>query len=131
IWLIIKSTDKFLAEGGKMMIEQRLVEALKWKEFVLPYQFAMDHLTVMLEHMNLEATHLRNNNPVEHVKTRLKSPESILSKMKRKGYPVSLESVAHHVYDVVGVRIICSFVSDIYELVHMLSNRKDIKIKEC
>ncbi|MEH7353541.1 GTP pyrophosphokinase family protein, partial [Neobacillus drentensis] len=67
-------------------------------------------------------------NPIEHVKSRLKSPESIFKKVYRKGYEVSIPSIKENIRDIAGIRITCSFISDIYELAKMISNQKDVRV---
>ncbi|CAH0118918.1 MULTISPECIES: GTP pyrophosphokinase family protein [unclassified Paenibacillus] len=113
------------------MIEIRLTDANQWKAFIIPYKFALDKLTIMINHINQEAAALYDYNPIEHIKSRLKSPESILNKLERKGLPVTFQSVTNDLFDIVGIRIICSFVSDIYDLYELLRKRQDLKIVEC
>ncbi len=66
-------------------------------------------------------------NPIEHTKSRLKSPESIMNKLMRKGGATSLADVRATVKDIAGIRITCSFLSDIYRIVDMLRNQNDLK----
>ncbi|MBP1157605.1 MULTISPECIES: GTP pyrophosphokinase family protein [unclassified Paenibacillus] len=112
-------------------MEQRLKLINQFKELFLPYKFALDYLSTTIEHINEEAMHVYDYNPIEHIKTRLKSPESVISKLQRKGLPIEFASAKQHLSDIVGVRIICSFVSDIYDLYEILRSRHDIKIIEC
>lgn len=112
-------------------MEQRLKIVNQFKEMFLPYKFALDYLSTTIEHISEEAMHVYDYNPIEHIKTRLKSPESVISKLQRKGLPVEFASAKEHLSDIVGVRIICSFVSDIYDLYEILRSRHDIRIMEC
>lgn len=66
--------------------------------------------------------------PVEHCKSRIKSPESMVEKLEKKGLPVTLEAALHQVYDAVGVRIVCQFVDDVYQMVDILKRQEDIQI---
>lgn len=116
---------------GETVMEQRLQLVNQFKELFLPYKFALDYLSTTIEHINEEAMHVYDYNPIEHIKTRLKSPESVISKLQRKGLPIDFASAKRHLSDIVGVRIICSFVSDIYDLHEILRARHDIKIMEC
>ncbi|GLI08490.1 GTP pyrophosphokinase [Paenibacillus tyrfis] len=109
----------------------KLKAAGEWKEMFLPYKFAMEQLSTTIRHINEEAMHVYNYNPIEHIKTRIKSPESIINKLQRKGLPISLVTARDHLNDIIGVRIICSFLSDIYDLYEILNNRHDMKIIEC
>ena len=67
-------------------------------------------------------------NPIEHIKSRLKSPESIVKKLKKHGYESTIENMVNYVNDIAGIRVICSFTSDIYRIAEMISNQSDIRI---
>ena len=71
-----------------------------------------------------------DRNPIENIKSRLKSQDSILKKMNRKGIPVSLEAMEREIDDIAGVRVICSFVEDVYMLADCLLQQDDITLLE-
>ena len=71
-----------------------------------------------------------DRNPIETIKSRLKSQDSILKKMGRKGIPVTLENMEREIDDIAGVRVICSFVEDVYMLVDCLLQQDDITLLE-
>lgn len=66
--------------------------------------------------------------PVEHCKSRIKSAQSMKEKLKKKGLPVTVDAALHQVYDAVGVRIVCQFVDDVYEMVDILRRQEDMEI---
>ena len=66
--------------------------------------------------------------PVEHCKSRIKSPESMIEKLKKKGLPVTLDAALNQVYDAVGLRIVCQFVDDVYQMADILRRQEDITI---
>jgi putative GTP pyrophosphokinase len=68
--------------------------------------------------------------PIEHTNTRLKTPESILNKLRRKGGNISLAAINEHVKDIAGMRITCSFLSDVYQVSDMLQKQSDIRLLE-
>lgn len=70
------------------------------------------------------------NNPIETIKTRLKKPESILSKLQRRNLPLSLEAIEQNLFDIAGVRVICSFPEDIYKLADSLIRQDDVTLIE-
>ncbi len=72
----------------------------------------------------------KERNPIESIKTRLKSPESIRGKLKRRELPLTLDSIENNLNDVAGVRVICSFVDDIYMLADCLIQQDDIELLE-
>ena len=81
---------------------------------------------VLNEELSLEY----DRNPIETIKSRLKSPESIMEKMQRKGLPFTVDSIEQNIMDVAGVRGICSFPSDIYALSDMFLRQDDIRLVE-
>ncbi|MCJ8010056.1 GTP pyrophosphokinase family protein [Lederbergia wuyishanensis] len=98
--------------------------------FMMAYKFACDEINTKINILSDEFNYIHDYNPIEHVKSRVKSPESIFKKVLRKGYDFSLDSIRENIRDIAGVRITCSFISDIYVLSDMLKNQGDIKIVE-
>jgi len=98
--------------------------------FMMTYKFALDELETKVEILIKEFQLLHDYNPIEHTKSRIKTPESILRKLKMKGVEVSLANIKKYVKDIAGMRIICSFRSDIYRLGHMLQKHKDLTVLE-
>ncbi|NHC20679.1 MULTISPECIES: GTP pyrophosphokinase family protein [Bacillaceae] len=96
--------------------------------FMMAYKFALDEINTKINILKDEFNYIHDYNPIEHVKSRLKSPESILKKVYRKGYDLSLASIKENVKDIAGIRITCSFISDIYEMAKMISNQKDVRV---
>ena len=103
-------------------------EVDKWKEVILVYNSALKEIGTKLEILNDEFQHVHQYNPIEHIKARIKSPESIVKKLKRNGYESTIDNMVQHINDIAGIRIICSFTSDIYRIVDMISEQKDIKV---
>ncbi|WP_256989069.1 GTP pyrophosphokinase family protein [Bacillus sp. EB106-08-02-XG196] len=98
--------------------------------FMMAYKFALDEMTTKINILKDEFNYIHDYNPIEHVKTRLKSPESIFRKVQRKGIEFNLDSIKENIKDIAGMRITCSFISDIYEISRMIANQKDIRILE-
>ncbi len=67
-------------------------------------------------------------NPIEHIKSRIKTSESIVKKLKKHGYESTIQNMIEHVNDIAGIRVICSFTSDIYRIADMIRNQSDIKV---
>ncbi|MDG5788965.1 GTP pyrophosphokinase family protein [Evansella sp. AB-P1] len=105
-------------------------EFKKWSSFLLPYKFALDELKTKINIMVEEAKYMKDYSMIEHIKTRLKSPKSIISKLERKGFSPVITEAKNHLFDIAGLRIVCSFSSDVYEIYNMLLKRKDIKVLE-
>ena len=103
-------------------------DADSWSTVMLLYNSALKKINIKLEILNDEFQHAHQYNPIEHVKTRLKSAESIVRKLKRRGYESTTENMVKYVNDIAGVRVICSFTSDIYRIADMLSSQSDIHV---
>jgi putative GTP pyrophosphokinase len=99
-----------------------------WKTVMFLYNAALKEVGTKLEILNDEFQHVHQYNPIEHIKTRIKKPESIVKKLKKYGYETSIENMVKQVNDIAGVRIICSFTSDIYRLAAMIGNQSDLKV---
>src|SRR5699024_2346973 len=107
--------------------EQQVEAALKsyedvdsWKTVIFLYTSALKEVGTKLEILNDEFQHVHQYNPIEHIKTRVKTPESIVKKLRKNGYEISIENMVKYVNDIAGVRLICSFTSDIYRLAEMI-----------
>lgn len=81
-------------------------------------------MDLIRRYLELEGQH----DPVEHCKSRIKSPESMIAKLKKKNLPVTAEAALHQVYDAVGLRIVCQFVDDVYQMVDILKRQEDMTI---
>ena len=99
-----------------------------WKTVMFLYTSALKEVGTKLEILNDEFQHVHKYNPIEHIKKRVKSPESIVKKLRHYGYETSIENMVKYVNDIAGVRLICSFSSDIYRLAGMIGNQSDIKV---
>jgi putative GTP pyrophosphokinase len=99
-----------------------------WKTMIFLYNAALKEVGTKLEILNEEFQHVHRYNPIEHIKTRVKSPESIVKKLKRNGYESTIENMVKYVNDIAGVRLICSFTSDIYQLADMIGRQNDLKV---
>ncbi|MFF2016117.1 GTP pyrophosphokinase family protein [Paenibacillus sp. NPDC058177] len=98
--------------------------------FMLLYKFALDEMETKVEILKQEFQSLHDYSPIEHTKSRLKSPESIMNKMLRKNCEISLASVKRDIKDIAGLRITCSFISDIYHVSEMLQKQDDLTVLE-
>ena len=94
-----------------------------WENVVFRYRAALKKVTLEMEILDDEFNYLKDYNPIEHIKSRLKEPESIVKKLKRHGYESTIENMVKYISDIAGVRIICSFTSDIYDLAERISRQ--------
>lgn len=99
-----------------------------WKEVNLIYNAALKQVETKIEILNDEFQHVHQYNPIEHIKARIKTPESIVKKLKRHGYESTIDNMVKYINDIAGIRVICSFTSDIYQIAEMVRQQKDIQI---
>ncbi len=102
----------------------------EYQQMLLLYESAVKQLTTKFEIFNQEYKMRGARNPIETVKSRVKGPESIVRKMKKYGFERSLSSIVQNLNDVAGVRVICSYVSDIYLVRDMLIAQQDVTLVE-
>ena len=99
-----------------------------WKEVILIYSSALKQIGTKLEILNDEFQHVHSYIPIEHIKSRIKTAESIVKKLRRYGYESTISNMVEYINDIAGIRVICSFMSDIYRIADMISNQRDIKV---
>ena len=109
---------------------QRFKDNEKIDAVLLKYDFAKEILETELKVLLRDYEFKHNYNPVEHIKSRIKSSESAIKKLEKRGYELTTDNLINHVHDMVGVRIVCSFLSDVKSIVEVLKTSKLFKIKE-
>ena len=110
----------------RLMKEDSPIES--WTEVILIYNSALKQISTKLEILNDEFQHVHRYNPIEHIKSRIKSSESIVKKLRRNGFESTIENMVEYVNDIAGIRVICSFSSDIYRIAEMIRNQNDIEV---
>lgn len=99
-------------------------------ELMMQYQCAMMEIKTKFEVLDTEMSLGFDRNPIESISCRLKKTISIAEKLKRKGLDVSVENIEKHLHDVAGIRVICSFLEDIYLLADKICCQDDIRLVE-
>ena len=97
---------------------------------LLKYEFAKKLLETELDILLKEYEFKNNYNPVEHIKSRIKSSDSVIKKLERRGYDLTTSNLINHVHDMIGIRIVCSFLSDVKSVVNVLKLSKLFKIQD-
>ncbi len=92
------------------------------------YDSAVRQLKLKFEVLNNEFSVMYAHNPIHHIESRLKSPDSIIAKLVKKGYPVTIESAKKNVNDIAGVRVVCGYIDDVYSVAEMLERQTDMEI---
>ena len=99
-----------------------------WESLMFLYNSALKEVTTKLEILNDEFVHIHKYNPIEYIKSRIKSPESIVKKLKRHELDVNVDNMINNINDIAGVRIVCSFTSDIYQIAEMIGKQHDLTV---
>ena len=102
----------------------------EFRRLMMNYKFGIDEVMTKITVLRDEFRHVHDDNPIEHLGSRLKSLESIVAKARRKGIPLTPEGVRENMFDVAGVRVTCAFVSDIYRVRDLLVGQRDLTVLE-
>ena len=99
-----------------------------YKDSIVLLEGAITEITSKLDIIR-KYTYVKNNyDPIQYITSRIKSEQSMKEKLKRKGLDVTLENALNKIYDAAGMRIICSYIDDVYALVNMLKKYKDLTV---
>ena len=112
----------------KKEIKKFEIEPAAFKELMMEYECAILEVKTKLDVLNNEFKTTSQRNPIDNIKSRIKTPESLYEKLERKGMEKSIDAIRTQIYDVAGVRVICPFVDDIYNVADMLSVQDDINV---
>ncbi|MEO6122697.1 MAG: GTP pyrophosphokinase family protein [Ilumatobacteraceae bacterium] len=100
----------------------------EFKRFSMIHKFAIQEVTTKINILREEFINLHDYNPIEHVNSRLKSVPSVIAKARRLGCGLGIEAIREHVRDVAGVRVTCSFVSDVYQMFDVFTAQSDVTV---
>jgi len=110
--------------------EEKANFLLDFKRLMAYYKCAIMEVETKFNVLNENFSIGNDNNHIESIKTRLKSPESIVEKMERKGFPMTVEAIEENMHDIAGIRVVCSLISDIYMLADALLKQDDVFLLE-
>ncbi len=121
----LANVKQFLSnDNGEKIMEQMF----RFVELEHLYESAIREVKTKLEILDSEFRAKYAYNPIHHIENRLKSPQSILGKLQRKGIPVNVESVRKNILDFAGVRVVCNYIDDIYTVADLLTSQDDVKL---
>lgn len=104
--------------------------AFEFQQIMMVYESAIKQIETKLDILNKENKVSGRRNPIETVKSRVKTPQSIAGKLEKRHLPVTFESMVENLHDIAGVRVICPYISDIYSVRDMLLKQPDITLLE-
>lgn len=112
-----------------MQVPEKFNEGVtSWETVIFLFNSALKEVGTKVDILNDEFRHVHKYNPIEYVKSRIKSPESIVKKLKRHGYESTIDNMVKHINDIAGIRVVCSFTSDIYRLAEMIGRQNDLTV---
>lgn len=100
----------------------------EFMQMYMQYEFGIAEVSTKVDILRKEFERSQSYSPIEHVRSRLKSPESLFGKLQSRGIDLSVEAIRAEIFDIAGIRISCSFVSDVYWIAEMLSKQADLRV---
>ena len=120
--------DFFGGNEGEEISAELLHRLFQFEELMIKYRSAIREVTTKLEILNDELSAFAERNPIESIQSRIKRPYSIAGKLRKQNYPLTVESISEHLNDVAGVRVVCPFIDDIYDVADMLLKQDDVRL---
>lgn len=122
--------SQFIVSGPQVLeVPETFLEiAPQFLDAMMKYSCAIKEAKTKLEVLNDELSVKHQRNPIEVIKARVKTPKSIVEKLKRRELPLTVDSMMENLDDIAGIRVICSFIDDIYEISRMLARQDDVKV---
>ena len=115
-------------EGVNLLLDKVEAELEPVRKMIADYECAAMEVETKFKVLNTRFAVNGEKNPIESIKTRVKSADSILRKMTKLGLPMTLEAVQENIFDIAGVRVICSFIDDIYTIEKYFLDQEDVKL---
>ena len=122
----LSGTDGSITDPRALLREVQL----RMAAFLMEYKFALDEVETKISILREEFELVHDYTPIEHVKSRLKSVESIAAKVQRTGCPRDLAVIRERIRDIAGIRVSCAFVEDTYRFARMLTQQQDLEVLE-
>lgn len=119
--------QRFTSEESRTWIKE---QSRPFRELMSYYRCALMEVETKFRVLNEELSLEGKANPIDAIESRLKSPESIIEKVDRKGIDFSVEAIEEHIDDIAGIRVICSFESDVYLIAEALLRQTDVQLIE-
>ena len=108
--------------------EHLFQDAAYYQKAMMRYHCAILEMRTKLDVLSKDLAIRYRRNPIEFIESRLKKPSSIASKLRRNGYDVTVENMISNLSDIAGIRVLCAYIDDIYEIARMLARQQDVRI---
>ena len=116
--------DKLSQHDEELLIQS----AMQLQQIMMLYEAGIREIKTKLDILSDESHLSGKPSPIDSIKSRIKTPRSIINKLKRRGYPISLQSMMENLNDIGGIRVICPFIEDIYTVADMLIRQDDLTL---
>lgn len=126
----MKNTTINSINGFESILSLHSIQTIResFSEMEHLYKSAIREISTKLEILDDEFKVKHKRNPIHNIQSRIKKPESISKKLKRKGLDISIDSAKENLTDIAGIRVICDYIDDIYKIAKMLTNQDDITL---
>lgn len=126
---LLKNYDRYLKDADLYEEFEPIKEfGYRFQETMMVYSAAIREVRTKLEVLNDEFQIRNRRNPIRYINHRIKRPESIVEKMHRRGFELSLDSMINNLNDIAGIRVVCGYASDIYDIADMLKKQDDVEV---
>ena len=122
--------ESIKSEAFLPSIKDQLDMERQYRQVMYVYEAAIQQITAKLNILKGEFQFSNDRNPIASISSRIKSKESIIYKIQKKGLPMTGSTLVHYIRDVAGVRVVCPFIEDVYAVARMLVRQKDIELLE-
>ena len=116
---------QLLAENSQQAVMDQMYKFIELEHL---YDSAIREVKTKLEILDSEFRTKYSYNPIHHIENRLKSPESMFKKLQRNNLPFTVEAVRENLFDIAGVRVICNYIEDIYQVADLLTAQDDVTL---
>lgn len=125
-----ENENEYLINMEGNLVNKELIDINdeNFKKVMFLYSSALKEIKTKMEILQDELRIFSNYEPIEYITTRLKKPESIIEKLKRKNCELTYENMFEKINDIAGIRIVCNFKKDVYKLVEIIEDFQDIRI---
>lgn len=124
----LKASNIFDGVTGEVLAANVVSIIKSYAETENLYSSAIREVSTKLENLNEEFKYLKDHNPIHQIKSRIKTPMSIYRKLQRRGQELTVESARINLTDIAGIRVICSYIDDIYLIAELLTSQDDIGV---
>nr|WP_300183263.1 GTP pyrophosphokinase family protein [uncultured Agathobaculum sp.] len=118
--------DKLSQHDEELLLES----AMQLQQVMMLYEAGIREIKTKLDILSDESRISGKPSPIDSIKSRIKTPRSIINKLKRRGFPITLQSMMENLNDIGGIRVICPFIEDIYVVADMLIRQDDLALIE-